>query len=137
MVLDNRFLFLNVSFIEIFPFTEVQESGVYFLSTITYSAGTLTQTVVRDGYSDIARLNLRTVRVLGANNTIDTVLVNGEPHIDFEILPSNEIYVHNLQIPVNSRYNITFTTKSSNSGASSLFGCSFILFFVTFLYHVY
>lgn len=92
----------------------------------------MTQTVVRNGYSDISQLNLETIRIFGANSTIDTVMVNGEAHNDF-ILSSNEVYVHNLKLPVNSRYTITFTTKSNSNSAASLFGLGSILFYVTFL----
>lgn len=120
------------------PSTEVQANGAYFLSTITYSEGTLTQTVINNGYPDIARLNLETIRIFGVNGTIDAILVNGEPHIAFENLPGNEVSVHNLNIAVNSRYTITFITQSepggNNSGARSLFGFNLILFSVALLY---
>jgi len=115
----------------------VQKGGAYFSSTFAYSEGTLTQTVIQNGYPDIAGLNLDTIRIFGANGTIDTISVNGQPHTDFEILPSNEIYVRNLKIPVNSRYTITFTTADTDSnGAQPLFGYSCILLCVTFLYHL-
>lgn len=98
----------------------MQQGDRYFRSTIAYSEGTLTQTVIQNGYSDIARLNVETIRVFGANGTINSILVNGERHFDFEILPSHEIYVHNLKVPVNSRYTITFTTTDSNSSSGRL-----------------
>ncbi len=108
---------------------------MYFLSTITYSGGVLIQTVIENGYSDIARLNLETVRVFGFNGTVDTILVDGEPHIDFEVLPNNEIRVQNLRIPVISRYNITFTATNSNSNsAKSLYGYGCI--FIALLYNL-
>lgn len=127
--------FVFGSFTYLFPFTEVQQTGVYFLSTITYSNGTLTQTVIQNGYPAISQLNLETIRILGAPDTIDTILVNGEPHSDFAILPSKEIHVHNLKVPVNSRYTITFTDSDGNSG-SSLFGYSCTLLIISFFYNL-
>lgn len=129
----------------------MQQGERYFLSTFAYSEGTLTQTVIQNGYSDIAQLNVGTIRVFGANGTIDSILVNGQRHTAFEILPSNEIYVHSLNIPVNSGYTITFTTSvtttttttasvttttdsNSDSSARSLLGYNSILFFVPFLF---
>lgn len=114
---------------------EAQAMGMYFLSTITYSEGTLTQTITQNGYADIGRLNLDTIRVFGINRTVDTILVNGEPHSDFEILYSGEVFVRNLRISVNSRYNITFNTNPSSDSGSSSFVSSCI--FVTFLYSLW
>lgn len=127
--------FIFGSFTYLFPFTEVQQTGVYFLSTITYSNGTLTQSLIQDRYSAFSQLNLETIRILGAPDTIDTILVNGEPHVDFHILPSKEIHVYNLKVPVNSRYTITFTESDSNSG-NSLFGYSCTLLIISFLYNL-
>lgn len=102
-------------------FAEVQENGTYiFLSTITYSEGKLKQTVVHNGYQDISQLKLKTVRLFGASSTINTILVNGERHTDFEILlPGNELQVHNLNIPVNSEYIISFSTESTGTTVST------------------
>lgn len=129
-----RAVFDFSSFTYFLLFIEVQEIGRYFLSSITYSEGTLTQTVINNGYPDISRLNLETVRIFGAPSVIDTILVNGELHIDFEILPSNEIQVHNLKIPVNSGYTINFTDSNSNDAHSLFTSC--ILFYVTFFYNL-
>lgn len=73
----------------------------------------------------MGRLNLETVRLLGLNGTIEAILVNGESHTDFTILPSNEVVVQNLKVRVNSGYNITFvstTASGDGNGASTLIG---------------
>ncbi|XP_021964900.1 maltase-glucoamylase, intestinal [Folsomia candida] len=88
---------------------EVQDEGVYFRSTLLYIDGNLTQTVVNDAYQGISGLEMDSIRLFGAPSIISTILLNGEEHTDFEIhLPGNELRVHNLNIPVNSNYMITF-----------------------------
>jgi len=90
---------------------EVQETGVFFLSQISYVDGTLTQALVNDGYPEMGGLNLSTIRLFGAPGDINTILVNGQPHTDFEIhLPGNELSVRNLNLAVNSEYVISFSS---------------------------
>lgn len=104
------------------------------MSSITFKDGTLTQTVVNNGYSDISRLNLGTVRILGVPRSVVGVLVNGVAHTDFEVLESNEVRVNNLTVPVNSRYTITLTYSSdSSSSAHSLLGHNFVLLAIVLL----
>lgn len=133
----RRIAFVRRCFTNLLPSVEAQQYGIYFLSTITYKEGTLTQTVRHNGYSDISRLNLETVRIFGAPTTIDKILVNDEPHIDFEILPGNEIRVHNVKVRVNSGYTINFTTDTGSSSAKSLFGYSWMLVIVSFAFNLF
>lgn len=114
----------------------MQEEGTYFLSTITYTEGNLTQIVTNNGYQGISQLKLKTIRLFGVPSVIDTILVNGQRHTDFEIhLPDNELRVNNLDIPVNSQYVITLSTESNDSESCSvLVALSWILFYVQLSY---
>lgn len=116
--------------------TEVQQTGIYFLSTITYTDGILKQTVINNRYSDMSALTLETIRIFGAPGKVTSIMVNnnGVAHTDFEILDSNEIRVKNLKIAANSDFTITFSYSDSGSSAPSHFGYNFILFYVSLLY---
>lgn len=86
---------------------------MYFSSTLDFSwsgnTGTLKQTVVTNGYADIEDKVLGSVRLLGASGPIRTVLVNNVAHTDFTVLPSGEVKVNNLMVPINSEFSIAFS----------------------------
>jgi len=157
MVTVDFFCFLK-SLTFVLLFTEVQENGTdIFLSTFTFSQGRLTQTVIRNGYQDISQLKLETIRLFGAPSGINNILVNGVRHTNFEIrLPDNELHVHNLNIPVNSEYIISFsadvttttststttratttTTTTAPPNSSVLFTCSWILLSFQLSYNLF
>lgn len=90
--------------------------------------------MINNRYTDVSTLNLETIRIFGAPDTVNSVLVNGVAHTDFEVLESNEIQVRNLKVPVNSEYTIVFKYSDSSSRAHAHFGFNFILFYVSLLY---
>jgi alpha-glucosidase (family GH31 glycosyl hydrolase) len=87
---------------------EPQDTGNYFHSRFTYSGGELRQTVEVNGYSEMSQKVLGSIRLLGAG-TITRVTVNGSPHTDFTSLPSGEVKVNNLTVPMASAFVITFS----------------------------
>jgi hypothetical protein len=50
---------------------------------------------------------LGSLRLLGAGR-ITSVTVNGVPHTDFTSLPSGEVKVNSLNVPINSAFTIAF-----------------------------
>jgi len=82
-------------------------SGDYFYAEYSLASGTLTATVVKDGYADMATKTLETIRLLGAD-TVSSVTVNGAAHSDFSKLPSGEVVVRNLKLKANVAFTIVF-----------------------------
>jgi len=50
---------------------------------------------------------LNTVRLLGASNVV-SVTVNGVAHTDFEMLPTGEVAIRNLNLAANQAFTITY-----------------------------
>ncbi len=88
--------------------TEAQEIGSYWSSSLSYLDGVLQQSVTHNLYPEINQKTLGSIRLLGETKTITSVLVNGVVHTDFQVTPTNEVKVANLNVPINSNFTITF-----------------------------
>ena len=83
------------------------ENGQYFYGTFSASAKTLSSTIVNDGYAGMSSGILNTIRLLGATSVTE-ITVNGVAHTDFDVLPSGEVQINNLNLPVASAFTITY-----------------------------
>lgn len=71
------------------------------------ASGSLSNSVVMDGYPDMANQTLAKIRLLGAGR-INSVTVNGVAHSEFVTTISGEVIVTGLTLAANSEFTIVF-----------------------------
>ena len=87
--------------------TEPVENEAYFYATFEAEDGTISSTVVKDGYSGMSSKVLDTIRLLGASG-VTGITINGAAHTDFEVLASGEVLVKNMGVQANTPFVITY-----------------------------
>jgi len=83
------------------------EKNEYFYATYSAASRTISSTIVTNGYTGMGSKTLNTVRLLGASNVV-SVTVNGVAHTDFEMLPTGEVAIRNLNLAANQAFTITY-----------------------------
>lgn len=106
--MSYRIILSNTSIFSPVEFTEPQDTGVYYLAAYSYSNGILQSNIERNEYDGMIGKQLNTIRLLGASQEISRVTVNGNSHTDFTRLPSGEIQVKNLRLPMTEPFTIKF-----------------------------
>jgi len=81
-------------------------TGDYFHSTYSAADGALTSSIVTDGYPEMASKVLDTIRLLGQEEPVDAILVNGVAHTSFTTKPSGEVEITELNLKANESFEI-------------------------------
>jgi len=97
--------------------SEPQDTGNFYHATYQYTEGrneaSLSQTIHRNNYEGMESLKLDTIRVMGMTRPVVSITVNLPDsnflHEDWELLPSGELRVNKLQVPMHERATIVFS----------------------------
>lgn len=89
-------------------FAEPQDSGVYYLASYNYNNGTLESHIERNEYNGMSTKVLDSLRVMGVGHEITRITVNGNNHSDFVRLPSGEVQVNKLNLPIVQPFTVKF-----------------------------
>jgi len=97
-------------------YAEPQDNGMYYHSTYIYVEGSseasLSQTIVMNNYEQMSSMEMDTVRVFGMSRAVSSIQINlpdsSIVHEDWESLPSGEVRLSNLNIPMDQRATIVF-----------------------------
>ena len=83
------------------------DHGEYFSGRLEYVERVMRMIVLQNGAQELQFLSFSRIVILGINDVVETVVVNGRPHDDFDSADGG-VYLNNLDLAVNDNFKILF-----------------------------
>ena len=83
------------------------DQGEYFFGRLEYVERVMRMIVLQNGAQELQFLSFSRIVILGINDVVETVVVNGRPHDDFDSADGG-VYLNNLDLAVNDNFEILF-----------------------------
>ena len=83
------------------------ENGKYFVGLMTMRHNVLMMEVEHDGYQEVSSLVLDKVIILGLRSGVETVVVNGLPHLDWSLDSNGGLIITSLGLQPNDRIKLS------------------------------